>query len=196
MALKVAKPDLRLNSRTGVHRRLERDGMGREAWWWFASSNFGGKQRTRRWAVTAHGDRESAPVLDIRDFLDGVILATLTGNADAHAKNFSILYGDGKRRMTPLYDQVFTLAWPELSQTLSMKIGSARSLAEVSPEHFKQLSAEAKLGWPMVRERLAELYRKTSTAIRSDEIPAISQVAAETTLARGERMLRLMDRRN
>jgi len=137
----------------------------------------------------------SAPVLDIRDFLDGVILATLTGNADAHAKNFSILYADGKRRMTPLYDQVSTLAWPELSQTLSMKIGSAGSLAEVSPEHFKQLSAEAKLGWPMVRERLAELCRKTSTAIRSDEIPAISQVAAETTLARGERMLRLMDRR-
>jgi len=44
-----------------------------------------------------------------------------------------------------LYDQVCTLAWPEFSKTLSMKIGSAGSLAEVSPEHFKQLSVEAKL---------------------------------------------------
>ena len=137
-------------------------------------------------------DWSSAPVLDIRDFLDGVICATLTGNADAHAKNFSLLYAHGKRRITPLYDQVCTLAWPELSKTLSMKIGNAGSLAEVSPEHFKQLSAEAGLGWPMVRERLAELCQKTATAIRSDEIPATSTIAAETTLARAERMLHLM----
>jgi serine/threonine-protein kinase HipA len=33
----------------------------------------------------------SVPVIDIRDFLDGVILAALTGNADAHSKNFSFL---------------------------------------------------------------------------------------------------------
>jgi len=74
-----------------------------------------------------------------------------------------------------------------------MKIGSAGSLEEVSPEHFKQLSAEAKLGWPMVRERLAQLCQKASAAIRSDEIPATSPIAAETTLTRAERMLRLMD---
>jgi hypothetical protein len=59
VALKEAKLDLRLKDRTGVRRRLERDGMGREAWWWIATANFGGKQRSRRWAVTAHGDREA-----------------------------------------------------------------------------------------------------------------------------------------
>jgi len=137
-------------------------------------------------------DWSSAPVLDIRDFLKGVILATLTGNADAHAKNFSILYADGKRRITPLSDQVCTLAWPELSKTLSMKIGSAVSLAEVSPEHFKQLSIEAKLSWPMLRERLTDLCQKTVDAIRSDAIPNTSTIAADTTLNRAERMLRLM----
>jgi len=140
-------------------------------------------------------DWSSAPVLDIRDFLDGVIFATLTGNADAHAKNFSILYADGKRRITPLYDQVCTLAWPELSKTLSMKIGNAASLAEVSPEHFKQLSVEAKLSWPMLRERLTDLCQKTVDAIRSEEIPNSSPIAAGTTLNRAGRMLRLMDGR-
>jgi len=59
VVLKEAKLDLRLKNLTGVRRRLERDGMGREAWWWFATANFGGKPRTRRWAVTAHGDREA-----------------------------------------------------------------------------------------------------------------------------------------
>ena len=56
---KEAKLDLRLKDRTGVRRRLERDGMGREAWWWIASAYFEGKQHIRRWAVTAHGDREA-----------------------------------------------------------------------------------------------------------------------------------------
>jgi len=59
LPLKEAKLDLRLKDRTGVRRRLERDGMGREAWWWIANAHFGGKQHSRRWSVTAHGDREA-----------------------------------------------------------------------------------------------------------------------------------------
>ncbi|MCX6874201.1 MAG: type II toxin-antitoxin system HipA family toxin [Verrucomicrobia bacterium] len=141
-------------------------------------------------------DWSSAPVLDIVRLLDAVIFAALTGNADAHAKNHSFLYAGGTRRMAPLYDQVCTLAWPELSTSLSMKIGSAGTLAEVSPEHFKQLSAEARLGWPMVRERLANLCAKMIESIRRDEIPTAPETAgsgpANLILPRAERMLRLM----
>jgi serine/threonine-protein kinase HipA len=143
-------------------------------------------------------DWSSLPVLDIRDFLDAVIFATLTGNADAHGKNFSFLYAHGERRLAPLYDQVGTLAWPELSKNLSMKIGTARTLAEVSPEHFRQLSAEARLGWPMVRERLAGLCEKIMDSIRLQETPAIdaaensAQTPANIVMARAERMLRLI----
>jgi len=59
LPLKEAKLDLRLKDRTGVRRRLERDGMGREAWWWIANAHFAGKQHSRRWSVTAHGDRDA-----------------------------------------------------------------------------------------------------------------------------------------
>jgi hypothetical protein len=52
-----AKLDGRLRDSTGVRRRLERDGFGREAWWWFASAVINGRQRTRRWAVNKYGDR-------------------------------------------------------------------------------------------------------------------------------------------
>jgi serine/threonine-protein kinase HipA len=142
----------------------------------------------------------SAPVLDIVRLLDALIFAALTGNADAHAKNFSFLYAGTTRRMAPLYDQVCTLAWPELSKSLSMKIGSAASLAEVSPEHFKQLSAEARLGWPMVRERLANLSTRMAESIRRAESPADPENTGSTTsrltsliLPRAERILRLID---
>lgn len=51
-----AKLDGRLRDSTGVRRRLERDGFGREAWWWFASAYIKGRQRTRRWSVDKYGD--------------------------------------------------------------------------------------------------------------------------------------------
>lgn len=50
------KFDNRLRESPGVRRRLERDGLGREAWWWFASAIVGGKQRIRRWSVDKYGD--------------------------------------------------------------------------------------------------------------------------------------------
>lgn len=52
-----AKLDGRLRDSTGVRRRLERDGLGREAWWWIANAVIGGKQHSRRWSVDKHGDR-------------------------------------------------------------------------------------------------------------------------------------------
>jgi hypothetical protein len=51
------KLDGRLRDSTGVRRRLERDGFGREAWWWFASAVINGRQHIRRWSVDKYGDR-------------------------------------------------------------------------------------------------------------------------------------------
>ena len=51
------KLDGRLRESTGVRRRLERDGLGREAWWWMANAIVNGRQRVRRWSVEKYGDR-------------------------------------------------------------------------------------------------------------------------------------------
>ncbi len=51
------KLDGRLRDSTGVRRRLERDGLGREAWWWIANGSIEGRQRIRRWSVEKYGDR-------------------------------------------------------------------------------------------------------------------------------------------
>ena len=106
----------------------------------------------REWSTT--------PVLDIRDFVDGLIFNVLIGNADAHGKNHSMLYQGTSRRLAPFYDLVCTLAWPGLSKTLSMKIGKGKSLNEIKPVHFQKMSTENHLGWPMIRERMARLCRK------------------------------------
>ncbi|MBU0718619.1 MAG: type II toxin-antitoxin system HipA family toxin [Planctomycetes bacterium] len=112
----------------------------------------------------------TAPVLDIRDFLDGVIFNMLIGNADAHGKNYSLLYRQGERRLAPFYDLVCTLAWPELSKTPAMKIGQCDSLDAITPAHWQKMTQEARLGWPMVRERLANLCRVVQVEVREGDL--------------------------
>lgn len=51
------KLDGRLRDSKGVRRRLERDGLGREALWWIANMVINEKQHSRRWSVDKHGDR-------------------------------------------------------------------------------------------------------------------------------------------
>ena len=137
----------------------------------------------------------SVPVIDVRDFLDAVIFAALTGNADAHSKNFSLLYSGKDRRLAPLYDQVCTLAWPELSKRLSMNIGTAATLEEVSPEHFRQLATTARLSWPMVRERLTAMADGVVEACRrfhgSPEAAVSPGVPRVVVMERAERMAQI-----
>lgn len=112
----------------------------------------------------------SAPVLDIRDFVDGVIFNILIGNADAHAKNYSLLYLNGERRLAPLYDLVCTLAWPELSKVPAMKVGKSPSMDNVTQAHWKYMAEETRLGWPMLRDRLKDMAQKISLELDHPEV--------------------------
>lgn len=138
-------------------------------------------------------DWSTVPVLDVPEFLDAVIFGVLIGNADAHAKNFSFLYSGAGRRLAPLYDQVCTLAWPELSKTLSMKIGSAATLLEVSPEHFRQLASKAGLGWPMARERLAGMCQRVAEAVTGVAVPESARQVPHIIFERARRGMRLLE---
>ena len=101
-------------------------------------------------------DWSTAPVLDIPSFINGLIFNVLIGNADAHGKNYSLLYSGGERRLSPYYDLVSTLAWPGLSKNLAMKIGGCESVNAFTIGDWKKMAKKAGLGWPMIRERMAE----------------------------------------
>jgi serine/threonine-protein kinase HipA len=114
----------------------------------------------------------TAPVLDIRDFLDGLIFNVLIGNADAHGKNYSVLYRGGERRLAPFYDLVCTLAWPEISKTPAMKIGRGDSLESITLAHWRKMTEETRLSWPLLQERMAELCQLTIDALRDPGVRA------------------------
>ncbi len=70
------------------------------------------------------------PAGDVLKLLDAAIFNLIVGNADAHGKNFSILYDIEGPRFAPLYDLLATVAYPELSPKLAMRIGKRATLAK------------------------------------------------------------------
>lgn len=111
------------------------------------------------------------PAVDVLKLLDAVIFNVIAGNADAHGKNFSILYDAEGPRLAPLYDLLATVAYPDLSPKFAMKIGKRATLAELDAKGWAAFAAEAGVGLPLIRRRIAEISK--------DMIARTGQVAAE-----------------
>jgi serine/threonine-protein kinase HipA len=97
------------------------------------------------------------PAVEVLKLLDAVIFNLIAGNADAHGKNFSILYDAQGARLAPLYDLLATVAYPELSAGLAMKIGKRATLAEMDAKGWAAFAADAGLGLPLIRRRITEI---------------------------------------
>lgn len=131
-------------------------------------------------------DVSTAPVIDLVRLLDAVIYNYLVGNNDAHGKNFSLLYRGAKAEnletvLSPLYDLVSTVYYPEISQNMAMRIGDEYSSEKVTAKNFEQMAEEAGLGKPLVRGRVGELSQKVIDALVRVEIthPVAERVSAQ-----------------
>jgi serine/threonine-protein kinase HipA len=127
----------------------------------------------------------SAPVIDLARLLDAVIFNYLVGNNDAHGKNFSLLYksqenGSREISLSPLYDIVSTVYYPDLSRDMAMKLGREYSSEKIMPRDFEQLAEEAGLGKAQVKRRVPELAATVNEALGKIEIanPSAEKVAA------------------
>lgn len=105
------------------------------------------------------------PATDVLKLLDAAIFNLVVGNADAHGKNFSILYDDQGPRMAPLYDLLSTIAYPDLSPKMAMRIGKRATLAEMDAVGWQTFAKEAGVGLPLVRRRFTDLVDSTAEAV-------------------------------
>jgi serine/threonine-protein kinase HipA len=111
------------------------------------------------------------PAVDVLKLLDAVIFNVIAGNADAHGKNFSILYDTEGPRLAPLYDLLATVAYPDLSPKFAMKIGKRAILAELDDAGWAVFASDAGLGLPLTRRRIAEISKgvvEKVTAVASE----------------------------
>ncbi len=107
--------------------------------------------------------------------VDAAIFNVLVGNADAHGKNYSLLYKPNGIVLAPLYDLMCTAAYPELHAKLAMKVGKRARLEEFTPDTWDEFAREVDVGAPYVRRRAGQFAEQALAAI-----PAVAgTIAAE-----------------
>lgn len=106
----------------------------------------------------------TSPARDILAFVDLAAYNAIIGNADAHGKNYSMLYDGRTRRLAPGYDLVATVFWPELSAVPAMKIGGSDSIHSIQSGHWRKFAQEIGVGAAALRSRVRELCTKVATA--------------------------------
>jgi serine/threonine-protein kinase HipA len=108
------------------------------------------------------------PAADAKHLQDVVIFNVLVGNADAHGKNFSILYTPGGPRLAPFYDLMSTAFYPDLDNTFAMKIGGQGVFQRLRHRAWQAFCEDAGLNFSIVRKRIIAMAKK---------LPAASQQA-------------------
>ncbi len=94
------------------------------------------------------------PAADRLTFQRMAIFNYLVGNADAHAKNFSLLYNEQAPDLAPPYDIICTAAYPNLAKNLAMKIGG-RSLPDtIQLNHWGSLVPDTRAARRMLIKEL------------------------------------------
>ena len=128
-------------------RRYDRDGMRRIHQEDFAQV-VGSSPRFKYENITY--EKLAAIVSHIidRSALDEIVrrlaLIVACGNHDAHLKNWSLIYPDGiAAKLSPLYDQVCTVAWPGYDSDLALKLVGIKSFAQVDERAFERLASKA-----------------------------------------------------
>ena len=70
---------------------------------------------------------------ELERLLDLITLNVLVGNADAHAKNLSLLHGaDGEVRLAPAYDVMSTVHYAEADLVAGMFVNGVRGIDEIA----------------------------------------------------------------
>jgi serine/threonine-protein kinase HipA len=105
---------------------------------------------------------------DIEEFLRRLVFHVVIGNADAHLKNWSLIYPDGMAaRLSPAYDLVSTVQYLP-NDGLALNLARSKDFGAVSLESFRRLARKLDLDV----EQAERLVRSAVTRIREawDEV--------------------------
>ena len=141
------------------------------------------------------------PAREVLKLADAAIFNLIIGNADAHAKNYSLLRLEtGEVVLAPLYDLVATHMWKELSPKLAMRFGRAATLEEFDGENVVRFAEEAGLGAPYIRRRVSDLADAVTEEIEKGvQVPgnppedAVAPIAEALSIRASAAALKLLE---
>jgi serine/threonine-protein kinase HipA len=121
-------------------------------------------------------DRHSrSPGLDRLAGAQAALMHFLLGNADAHAKNISLLHVSDGVRLAPLYDVVSTAVYPELSTELALGIGDELDPAAITTIHWRDLAEDFGLNQGAFERTCAQLVDRVQTEARRLQAEALAE---------------------
>jgi len=97
-----------------------------------------------------------------REFVRQLAFNAAIGNADAHAKNYSVLLAGDQARLAPIYDTVPTVLYPGHDERYAMSIGNARHPAGLTERNWRALAADAGLDGDQVWEDAQAVMRQVA----------------------------------
>lgn len=127
------------------------------------------------------------PAKDRLNLISWVIFNYLIGNADAHAKNLSLLITSEGISLAPFYDIISTAAYPDLTLNLALKVGGENRPEWMHERHWEAFAgisgANPRIVWktmaglstaitPKARELLVDL------AIENDEREMLEKICS------------------
>ncbi len=97
------------------------------------------------------------PARDRSHLISWVIFNFLIGNADAHAKNLSLLITRDGIRLAPFYDLVSTTVYQDLTGRLALRIGGENRPGWIQKRHWQSFARNSNANPRIVWQRIAEL---------------------------------------
>lgn len=156
------------NSRVLAIRRYDRvSGVGRVHQEDFAQAL--GLPPTKKYegityAGMAHLIRRVIDEEAVEELVRRLIFTIVCGNNDAHLKNWSFIYTDTIRaRLSPVYDQVATVAWQDPDRALSLKLAHVKQFGGIDRSTFERFGEAAR----MDRRRVMDLVDETLERLHS-----------------------------
>jgi serine/threonine-protein kinase HipA len=112
-------------------------------------------------------DRWSSGAVELERLLDITTVNVLVGNADAHAKNLSLIHdATGEVRLAPAYDLMSTVYYPNVSTTAGMFVNGVRDIQEISRDDLVAEAASWGIAEDAASARLEELLGAAAEAIQ------------------------------
>ena len=85
----------------------------------------------------------------------------LLANSDAHLKNWSLTYADGRTpRLSPAYDVLTTQAYIPDEYSFALNLGTAKAWHSVTEEHFRHWASKADIPWRAIKPHLLDVMTR------------------------------------
>ncbi|MDQ2680546.1 MAG: HipA domain-containing protein [Candidatus Eremiobacteraeota bacterium] len=115
---------------------------------------------------------------DAHEWLKRLAFSIAVGNGDAHLKNHALIYPDGVTpRLSPMYDVVCTLAYPQYQQSMALSLAGAYRFRDISRERLQQFASGAGVSQRILHRAFSEMAERLDEAWS----PYSEQVSDERT---------------